>query len=141
MKICLIIGVSGQVVAFAFLGLYEVFSPEGVLEDVLRVLAVGAYLIAGGAAVVFIVLLVLRVIRIVARVGVFRLIGSLVPLGPDRDLVDEVIDEVLGFGEADERVDSSAERVAEERPGIEDERSHESGMSAQRRGLEGYRRL
>jgi len=124
MKIACILLFSGQLVALALVALREeVLGAESGSGDVLVALALGAYSIAFGAGVVFIVLLVPRLIRGVTRVGVLPLIGSLVGMRRYEDAFEDVFDEALGIGAEDERVESSAERVAH---------VHESGMRARR---------
>lgn len=124
MKIACILLVSGQLVALALIGVRsELLGPESGWGDVLEYVALGAYLIAIGAGMVFMVLLVPRLIRGVARVGVLPLLGNLVGMRRYEDAFEDVFDEALGIGAEDERVESSAERVAH---------LHESSMRARR---------
>jgi hypothetical protein len=143
MKILWVLYVSAQLTAFALLGLHAI-SPESGFGSILAALAVGAWLVTGGTGVVLIVLFVLRLIRAVARVGVLRVVGSLVGLGRDEDVFEDVVDEAMGFGAADERFDASLPSepdavgprgpkwvVVGRAPIEDDERPHESTMSAQ----------
>src|SRR5262245_51766403 len=70
MKIAVILLVSGQLAALALIVLREVvFGRTGDDWDVLVALAVGSYLTAVGAGIVFIVLLVLRFVHRLPEAG------------------------------------------------------------------------
>ena len=93
MKIACVLLFSGQLVALTLVVLREeMSSPESGWGDVLVALALGAYLIAVGAGVVFIVLVVPRLIRGVARVGVLPLIGSLLGVRRYEDAFEDATD-------------------------------------------------
>lgn len=124
MKIAWILFISGQLVAMALIAVRsELLGPESGWGDVLEYPALGALAIYAGASIVLGVHIFPQLIRGVARVGVFPLIGDLLGMRRYEDAFEDVFDVALEIGAEDEPVESSAEQVAH---------FHESRMRAQR---------
>jgi hypothetical protein len=119
MKVAVILYVSAQLAAFVlFISGDVLFGSESRWGNALFSLGLWAYVTAGVAGAVAIVLfvpgMIRRLTRSVARVGVLPLIGSLFGVGPNPDALDDVIDDALGVGEADDEDGSRSRVIADE---------------------------
>jgi len=128
MKIAVIVAVSGQLIGFALLALYDPFNAEGG-RDVARALTYGAFLLSWGAVAFGVVLFAIRLIRAIARVGVLQWVASLFS-PPGYGVFDDALNEALGLSEpegvdvvpaADEPVGGGAKWVVVGREPVKDD--------------------